>query len=179
MPVPTQIRLFCQGENPSEKGLFHFDANDARAVMQRYRQRGTRLSFDYDHAILEPSRDPKPDAGHGGLEARGDGLYAVDIRWTAEARELIETEKYRYFSPFFEHDEAGHVQNLINVGLTNTPALWGIPRLMAASSGRRVAFMTPLPFVSAALTASDRHVARKLGLSDEQMARSYQRRAAR
>lgn len=132
--IRTEVRLFAFGENPTEKGVFLLSKADASTCLQAWKNRGTDLSWDYEHAVVKDGADNAPAAAWCGLEVRKDGLWAVNIRWTNRARQLIEAKEYRYFSPLFEHDDAGHVLNIINVALTNTPATWGIQPLIAASA---------------------------------------------
>lgn len=132
--IKTEVRLFAFGENPTEKGVFLLTKADAAACLKAWQNRGTDLSWDYEHAVVKDGADNAPAAAWCGLEVRKDGLWATNIRWTSRARQLIEAKEYRYFSPLFEHDDAGHVLNIINVALTNTPATWGIQPLIAASA---------------------------------------------
>lgn len=132
--IATEVRLFKFGENPTEKGTFLLTKADAAACVKAWRARGTDLSWDYEHAVTEIQAHGAPAAAWCGLEVRGDGLWAVNIRWTSKARAHLEAKEYRYCSPFFEHDEAGHVRNIINIALTNIPATHGISPLVAASA---------------------------------------------
>lgn len=131
--VPTEVRLFVRGENDSTKGTFTFDDESAASVLANYRERGIDVGVDYEHQSLSDPPIEAPAAGWcSGIEVRDDGLYAVGIRWTERARQMLEAGEYRYFSPAFEH-VGGHVRALINFALTNNPALHAIPALVAAS----------------------------------------------
>jgi phage I-like protein len=134
--APTEFRLFKMGVNDSEKGPVLFDEQSAVSVMSEWKRRGLELTADYEHSTLLKARkgEKSPNSCKSfGLEVRADGLYAVGCKWTDEAKADIESGRYRYFSPYFHHDEDGRVTALINFGLTNTPALNGIAPLMAAS----------------------------------------------
>lgn len=132
--IATECRLFVFGTNETEKGTFVLSKADAAAVLAAYQARGTKLSWDYEHAIIKDSTGPCPAAAWCGLEVRKDGLWATGIKWTATARSMIEKEEYLYFSPFFEHTKDGHVTNIVNIALTNTPATHGISPLVAVSA---------------------------------------------
>jgi phage I-like protein len=54
------------------------------------------------------------------------GLYGV-IKWTSEGIRLAKERIYRFLSPVFELDADGKVLSLLNVGLTNRPALKMMP----------------------------------------------------
>lgn len=87
------------------------------------------ILLDRDHGSMRPTaeRDTRAMGWIGGLKALtnlGDmsGLYGV-IKWTEEGRRLVETRAYRFLSPVFQLDENDKAIRLLNVGLTNRPAL--------------------------------------------------------
>lgn len=135
--VATEFRLFRFGENPTEKGTFILTRQDAESCVRAFRARGTDLAFDYEHDVTKDAKGPVPASGWGKLEVRADGLWAVGVEWTATARKLLEAREYRYFSPFFEHTEDGHITNIINVALTNIPATHGISAIATSALGRQ------------------------------------------
>ena len=51
-----------------------------------------------------------------------DGLYG-SIKWTSKGIELAKDRIYRFLSPVFELDAEGRAVKLVNVALTNRPAL--------------------------------------------------------
>ena len=51
-----------------------------------------------------------------------DGLYGT-IKWTSKGIELVKDRVYRFLSPVFELDGDGRAIRLVNVALTNRPAL--------------------------------------------------------
>ena len=51
-----------------------------------------------------------------------DGLYGT-IKWTPDGIELVKERAYRFLSPVFELDGDGRAIKLVNVALTNRPAL--------------------------------------------------------
>ena len=132
--IATEVRLFTFGKNETEKGTFVLSKADAAACLAAWQARGTDLSWDYEHDVTKDGRGACPAAAWCSLEVRGDGLWATNIRWTDRARAHLEAKEYRYFSPFFEHTEEGHILNVINVALTNIPATHGIAPLVAASA---------------------------------------------
>jgi phage I-like protein len=136
--IPTAFRLFKFGVNQSEKGTFLFDAISAESVMNEYRLHGKPMLVDYNHGttLWDPTHDQGISAGEFIPEVRGDGsLWATAIKWTERASEYLSAKEYRLFSPYFEHDAlTGRVLRLINVALTNLPALDGIEPLVAANA---------------------------------------------
>jgi len=94
--------------------------------------------IDYEHQTLhaEINGKPAPAAGWiGKLEAKGDGLYAVDVEWTAQAAEMIAARQYRYISPVFSYDKhTGRVLAIAHAALTNFAGLDGLTDLAAMSA---------------------------------------------
>ena len=135
--LPIEFRIFSTGVNRSEKGDFLFDAASAASVMAEYLAHGKALLFDFNHGttLPMPSVEQGIAAGEFVPEVRADGLYATRIKWTPRAQELLRAKEYRFFSPYFMHDEkTGRILRLINCALTNLPALDGIAPLVAASA---------------------------------------------
>lgn len=133
--LPLEFRIFKKGSNPSLKGDFAFDAKSAKEVMAFYKEHGTELSFDYEHASTFEGKDVPggaPAAGWFVPEVRDGELWATKIRWTEKAADFIKGREYRYFSPTFAAKD-GRVTKLISVALTNTPALSHTDPLVAAS----------------------------------------------
>lgn len=91
---------------------------------------------DFEHQTIYAASNGQPNPAAGWfkqLEYRNDeGLFAK-VKWTKEAASLIQDDKYRYISPFFESDDDGNVLSLFNVGLTNTPAIDGMAKVVALS----------------------------------------------
>lgn len=133
--APTEIRVFKSGKVDTTKGVFLFDAKAAASVMKAWTSYGNDLSFDYEHKMVDPEAragDGKA-AGWFQLEVRPDGLYAVNIKWTAQAADQIAKKEWRYFSPTFDFDKkTGRILELVNVALTNIPATKNLPALVAA-----------------------------------------------
>lgn len=111
----------------SGSGPWHMDQAAATALIARSRARSTDIVVDYEHQTLMAAENGKPAPAAGwvdpaSLEWRDDGLYGV-IKWTAAAKALIDGEEYRYLSPVFPYDENGTPLDLLQIALTNTPAL--------------------------------------------------------
>ncbi len=164
--VPSEFRIFRFGVNHSEKGDFLFDDLAAESVMAEYRAHGKPMLLDYGHGttLEAPTPEQAISAGQFIPEVRSDGLWASAIKWTARASAFLAALEYRLFSPFFEHDSAtGRITRLINVALTNLPALDNIEPLVAASSAAKGT--NPM---ARALTPTEAHVARRLNISADQ-----------
>lgn len=110
----------------------------------------TDYSFDYEHQTLRAVTNGKPapaSAWFKSLEwVEGDGLYAVGVDWTAAASQMIAAREYRYLSPMFDYSPVtGEVGKLINVALTNLPALEELDEGVIAAASRLAATSSTFP----------------------------------
>ena len=145
--VPDAFRIFPYGrfrssdgsgrpETPPEGWLL--TPERAAELVAAAAQRRNKIVIDYEHQTLYASQNgqPAPAAGWiGRLEARDDGLYAVEVTWTTAAAGLIAEKAYRYISPSFWHStESGEIVRLVNVALVNQPGLDGLTDLAALAA---------------------------------------------
>lgn len=114
------------------------DQPSAVAIASAFNARSDARVIDYEHQTLhaETNGKPAPAAGWiGKLEARDDGLYAVDVEWTAAAASMIAAKQYRYISPVFPYDKrSGRVLAVAHAALTNFAGLDGLTDLAAMSA---------------------------------------------
>lgn len=134
---PSEIRMFAYGETETSRGPFVLTPERAQQIVQDWQAQGNDLSADYEHGMLNAiagTGDPVPSSAAFQLEAREDGLWAVDIRWTQKAAAHIEAGEYRHFSPLFEFNpDTREILKFVNFALTNVPAIKNQPALMALS----------------------------------------------
>lgn len=137
--APTEFCVFRAGRNESTKGTFVFDELSQKLVMAEYERRGVPMMLDYEH--MSQSKPPQiaPASAKSAVpEIRNGELWLTNIVWTDKAAQMIEAGEYRLFSPAFGYDllddTSMRVTKLINVALTNDPALHNIEPLMAASN---------------------------------------------
>lgn len=141
---PTEFRIFAYGVNTSDKGDFLFDEKAAREVMSAFAKKGSALTMDYEHQALNSvvNGQPAPNSCKGWTpEIRQDAagkpeLWATNVKWTERAAGMIATGEYNHFSPAFEADpKSMRIERIINMALTNIPALDNQAPLIAASAG--------------------------------------------
>ena len=121
--IPREIKLISYGVTDTTKGPYILDEDSAKIVLSRFKSRGLQLFFDYNHNSLDPQTPEQGEsAGWFKLELRQDGIWAVDIEWTEDAKSRIADRKYKYISPVIVLDDKNRVIRLINVALTNLPA---------------------------------------------------------
>ena len=121
--APREVRLFKWGKNKTTKGEFFLTKESAAACLAEYSEQGHALTWDYDHATFT-SADPqhRVAAGSCRLAARDDGLWAVDIAWTADAKRDIEAGKWVFASPALKFNDRRVITGIRNIALTNIPA---------------------------------------------------------
>lgn len=105
-------------------------------------QRKIDMVIDYEHATIKSknSGDPAPAAGWlksaGFTYIEGVGLCSTDFEWLDKAKAHIQAKEYKYISPVFLYNKSGEICALINVALTNTPALDQLPEAKLAAAAQ-------------------------------------------
>ena len=134
--LPGWLRLLPLGQVNLVDGRppFEVDPESLTALVRAFGARGTDLVIDYEHQSLKGGQAPA--AGWiKDLEAREDGLWA-QVEWTGKAGEYLKRREYRYFSPVLRIDpESRRPQELMNMALTNVPAIQGLSPLVAKWGG--------------------------------------------
>lgn len=109
----------------------------ASRLLAKLAQRKNRMVIDYEHQTLNAQENGKeaPAAGWinpADIEYRPEEGLFTQCTWTDKAKGFIEAGEYLYLSPVFEyHPETGEVLDLINVAITNDPALDGMKAIEA------------------------------------------------
>jgi phage I-like protein len=142
--LPGWLRLLPLGQVNLVDGRppFKVDPEALTAMVKAFGARGTDLVIDYEHQSLKGGQAPA--AGWiKDLEVREDGLWA-QVEWTGKAGEYLKQREYRYFSPVLRLDPASRrPQELMNVALTNIPAIQGISPLVAKWGGKALTAGNP------------------------------------
>lgn len=139
--APGRIQLFPAGTFSARDGrpgnirgckarAWRLTAEDAAALIARWKQQSTALVVDYEHQTQHAAANGQPAPAAGWITSLewedGRGLYA-SVTWTDKARDHIRAGEYRYISPVFSFDrESGAIFRLHSAALTNTPALDGM-----------------------------------------------------
>ena len=132
---PTEFRLFKRGDNETSKGLFVFDDASAISVLAAFAAHGLdKLPIDYDHKMLRAASGPEGGKAAGWFlpAVRNGELWATQVTWTPAAAQAIRDAEFRFVSPAAFHSD-GHIDELINVAITNLPATVGQQALVAAT----------------------------------------------
>lgn len=141
--APTSFRILPAGRFRSGDGRpegvagWYLDAAIAAQLIQQADASVNDYVIDYEHQSLHAKENGKPVPAAGWfkkLEWReGDGLYAIDVRWTDTAAQMLKAKEYRYISPVFTYGQTGDIIRLFSAAVTNTPALDGLTDLAAAT----------------------------------------------
>ena len=112
----------------SPDGKRRVEIIDEQSVMQMAKQT-EEILLDKDHESMRgpDGRNTEAYGWISGLKAivglgDMDGLYGC-VKWTPKGIELAKDRIYRFLSPVFELDAEGRAVKLVNVALTNRPAL--------------------------------------------------------
>lgn len=138
--APTRFLLLKDGDVGWEgmKGV-SLNAESAKAIIAEFDAHGSAIPIDYHHATekVRPDLGGKaPAAGHiRKLEyVKGEGLFAVEVEWTAEGREDVEEKRFVYTSPAMLIDkESLQIVRVTSVALTNTPRTIDAKELLEAA----------------------------------------------
>lgn len=149
-PLAGAIQLFPAGQFDAPRGAlrgqgpWQLTAVTAQQLIDKVASRKNPLCIDYEHQSLLAATNGQPVPAAGWIDGsslvwRDDpdasGLFATNVRWTAAASQHIEADEYRYLSPVFSYDpKTGTVLDVLNVALTNNPAIDGMQAVTLAAA---------------------------------------------
>jgi phage I-like protein len=132
MLVPVDDKGVCHSSN----GDSTLTAADAEKVIAEFNAKNRDTVIDFEHQTLpEFERADKLAPAAGWIKSliykAGEGLFGM-VEWTDQAREMIRAKQYKYLSPVFLVDKAAkHIVRFVSAGLTNEPAIVGMPAVAA------------------------------------------------
>jgi phage I-like protein len=134
--APEWIELIPAGKFSAVDGRGPFLNEDPEGVVAasiaKMPQVGLVLDYDHSTDLAAPEGRPAPAAGWLKQFKVENGAIFARIEWTHDAAEALREKKYRYVSPVFEHDKAGHIERILRAALTNNPALTELPAIASA-----------------------------------------------
>lgn len=138
---PREFRIFAAGENETEKGNYLFDDKAADSVMDAWGRRKIDLTMDYEHqALAVPPIEAPASCTRWVPQIRNGELWATECKWTDRAFSYLCNGEYRYISPAFAFEEKSlRITEVLNLALTNIPAMRGIAPLVAATQRKEKA----------------------------------------
>lgn len=147
------------------------------------RHASVRFNMDYEHQAMLTEKNGQPAPASGWVSKfewrSGQGLFALNVQWTARAKRMIETGEYAYLSPVIAYDKrTGAISNVINASLTNIPALDQRPLAESGMARLNAIFRTAATEGVEALTSSELAVCRATGIDPEAFAETRARLSA-
>lgn len=100
----------------------------ALAALLNARHVSVQFNLDYEHQALLSDQNGQPAPASGWVKTfewrAGQGLYALNVQWTAKAQQMIEAGEYKYISPVIIYDKVtGVIGSVLNASLVNIPSL--------------------------------------------------------
>ena len=140
--VPTEFKLTPSGQFKAKDGRpfgipgWTVTEKNANQIIAAASNIQDQTLIDYEHQTLYTRENGKqaPAAGwFKSMEWRSDGLYALGVEWTEQAKQAIESKEYRYISPVLAYNkQSGEVTAVLMAALVNYPAIDGLTDLAAA-----------------------------------------------
>lgn len=137
--LPKEIMLVPVGEwNTTKYGEVKIEKSDILQMAENFNDKVRKgVMIDVDHGASQHG-----DAAAGWIrkvEARDDGLWAVDIEWSSLGQDLVKGKVYKFLSPEFDivyvdpqNKNKMYENVLIATSLVNRPLLREIPELSPA-----------------------------------------------
>lgn len=125
---------------PTECDSWKLNPSNGPALAATLNARPLDMVIDYEHQTLSKERNGQPAPAAGWLAAGqfeyidGVGLCNKAPSWTPKGTKSIADREYRYKSPVIAYDSDGNVTNVMNVAITNQPALLTLDELTALSA---------------------------------------------
>lgn len=125
--VPDWIQLLPAESEFTTEDNRTFVVNDLSEIINNSLRERVDIYIDYEHSILENSKDGKPAAGWVKELITKENTIWARVEWTPKATQMILNKEYRYISPVLAttliNGEKSLITRIINVALTNHPAL--------------------------------------------------------
>ena len=132
-----EIMLCPWGDVKSSKGDFVVDEESAKLVIRAFADGKKPIPIDYEHTTVggeyATASGAAPASGWiTAITSRpGEGIFAT-VEWTAKARDMIQSDEYRYLSPVLSVRKSDHkVVAVSSAALTNKPAILDMMRVAA------------------------------------------------
>jgi len=127
------------------KGPWRLDVDSAQRLIGVVSQRQNDIVVDYEHQSLLTAQNGQPVIAAAWINPQSlewreppaacPGLFAIGPKFTAVASAHIAADEIRYVSPVFSYDaKTGEVLDILNVALTNNPAIDGMQAVTVAAT---------------------------------------------
>ena len=140
--IPNSIQVLPFGRHMTERGTFLVDELSVKEVIEDFDSRKNDIVIDYEHQTLSGSEAPAAGWVKGlffrppSYEGDPTGGIWAEVDWTERAKAYLRGREYRYLSPvFLKRHSDERVVRLINLALTNQPAIDGMVPVVNKSLG--------------------------------------------
>lgn len=135
--APTEIQVMPRGRHSTGNGDFTLDGAGARRIIEDFNSRENDMVIDYEHQTLGGGEAPAAGWIKELIDKGNEGIWAM-VQWTEKAKEYLKAREYRYLSPvFLKSVSSNEVIRLINVALTNQPAIDGMVPIVSKAQCTR------------------------------------------
>jgi len=140
----TRIKILPYGEYSAKDGRpevadnFVLKDDNAKEIVNQINISKEDLLIDYEHLSLHADSNGVPGIAAGWFSTaeyvKGEGIYALGVKWTKKAKKLIKNLEFRYLSPvILSERKTGIIRAIKMVALVNRPALEGLEDLSSLS----------------------------------------------
>ncbi|KZX01004.1 hypothetical protein JL49_08080 [Pseudoalteromonas luteoviolacea] len=132
--------LFSAGDGrpaDTEHKAWLMDQTAWAMLKQRLDTRQNDLHFDYEHQTIFSEQNGQPAPASGWVKPSafeyvpGQGVFALNVKWTTKATAALRDDEYRFISPVFDYGPDGRPIQFRHFALTNDPALDGMENVVA------------------------------------------------
>jgi len=131
---------------------------------------GGQALIDFEHRSERKPRDSQAAGWIDGIELADGGRVLASVRWTPKGEKAIKSRRYQFISPAygkFENERGETFKNaLVSAGLTNKPALSGLPAITLAAPERLEAAGNALALLDVSQAERDQAVKEGFALPD-------------
>jgi phage I-like protein len=149
----TRIKILPDGEYSSKDGRpltadnFILNENNALSIVKNINDAPEDIMIDYEHLSLSSDSNGVAGIAAGWFSkveyVKGEGIYALGVKWTKKAKKHIKNLEFRYLSPvILSEKKTGIIRALKMLALVNRPALDNLEDLAALSELANNKFLT-------------------------------------
>lgn len=120
---------------PLEVDSWKINRQIALSIINKANALKDDMVIDYEHQTMESAKNGYPAPAAGWFKQLewidGEGLFALGVQWTAQAKQLIRNAEYRYISPVLDYNKiTGEVTNIAMAALVNFAAIDGMNKMI-------------------------------------------------
>jgi hypothetical protein len=129
--LPTELKILNYGVNETIEGDIIVNDDTLKYLKERQYEMGREeVPIDWEHSTVpgtvayKESKEPRSVAGYATPEARSDGIWLTNIKWTPDGEK--KAKNYIDLSPAVKLDKNKVVESFHSVALTKAGAVYGL-----------------------------------------------------